>query len=69
MERNSKTTKEIFNELYHMSEVVENPVKALEAIGWLKCTKQYIPSMEQWIDTTIDFLIVAISINFFGKEN
>ena len=52
-----------------MSEVVENPVKALESIGWLKCTKQYIPSMEQWIDTTIDFLIVAISINFFGKEN
>lgn len=60
MERNSKTVVENFWEFFPLETLVENPVKAIEAIGWLRCTKQYVPSLEDWIDSTIDFIIKTL---------
>lgn len=69
MKRNSKSSMEIFWELYPASQLAENPVKCIEAIGWLKCTKQYIPTLEDWIESTIDTLIETLAIYLFEKEN
>lgn len=65
----SKTIREIFYEIYPKSEVTENPMIAIEAIGWLKCAKQYNPSISQWIDLTCDFLLMSTVIDYFGKES
>ena len=69
MKRNSKSTMEIFGELYPASLLAENPLKCIEAVGWLRCTKQYIPALEDWIESTIDIIIKTLVTYLFEKEN
>ena len=68
MERNSKSTMEIFGELYPAPVLAENPLKCIEAIGWLRCAKQYIPTLEDWFESTIDALIETLAIYLADKE-
>lgn len=63
LEERSKSTKEIYHETYPHEMIVKNPLIATEAIGWLKCTKQYIPSLSDWIDIEILYLLSTVVLH------
>ena len=44
MER-SKTSMQIFKELYPVKEIADNPLRMAEAIGYLNCLEQFVPSV------------------------
>lgn len=69
MEERSKSTKEIYNKIYSSEKILECPLKAVEAIGWLRCTKQYIPSLSSWIDNEITFLLTVITLFVIKPED
>ena len=57
----TNTTKEIYRKTYPMESILENPLEAVEAIGWLRCTKQYVPYLSEWIDSEIGKLMLVIA--------
>ena len=61
MEKNtkSKTHMEIFLEKYPVDRILENPLKATEAYGYLECIEQFLPS-ESWVDTYKGLIILAL---------
>lgn len=62
MDARSKSTKEIYNERYPRVGFFDNPLKAIEAIGWLRCTEEYIPSLTDWIEQEISFLLTLLEL-------
>ena len=69
IEERHKSTKEIYNETYPREEILENPLIALEAIGWLKCTEQYIPSLSSWVYEEITFLLTVVVLYFIETRD
>lgn len=51
MEERSKTNKEIFETLYPIEKLRENPIMCAEALGYLKALIQYFPNEEKWVDS------------------
>lgn len=49
MKNESKSLREIYNDKYVPSEMEQNPLLAVEALGFLKCLNQFTPN-EPWID-------------------
>ena len=60
MEKRSKTNKEIFEQKYPAKELLKNPVKCAEAIGYLKALKEYLPSEQNWVDDEIVSLMAIM---------
>lgn len=69
IEERSKSTKEIYEKKYPKEEVLKNPLIAIEAIGWLKCTEQYMPSLSKWIDLEIKFLLTIVAVSSAISED
>ena len=61
MKERSKTNKEIYEHLYPFEDVAKNPMNCAEAIGYLKALIQYFPSEENWVDTELTLLLLALS--------
>lgn len=63
MEENkrSKGYKEIYEEKYSVEFLKDNPLHMVEAIGYLKCLEQFLPS-EKWISNEIVGLLVGITL-------
>ena len=59
MER-SKTSMEIFEELYPIKEIADNPLHVAEAIGYLNCLEQFVPSVHKEAHDTKLALMCAI---------
>lgn len=62
------TTKEIYRKTYPMESILENPLEAVEAIGWLRCTKQYVPYLSEWIDAEISKLLAVVALSVIGRD-
>ena len=60
MER-SKTFMEIFEELYPTKEITDNPLRAAEAIGYLNCLEQFVPSVHDEAKQTKVALMCAMA--------
>lgn len=43
----SKTSMELFEELYPPKEIAANPLSIAEAIGYLNCLVQFVPSVKE----------------------
>lgn len=43
--KRSKTFMELFEELYPAKEIADNPLRMAEAIGYLNCMEQFVPSV------------------------
>lgn len=56
----SKTILQIFDERYPLSEIETDPLKLVEAIGYLNCLEQFIPSSEKEINSRKAFLFVSL---------
>ncbi len=63
MEENkrSKGYKEIFEEKYSVESCVDNPLRMIEAIGYLKCLEQFLPS-EKWIREDIESILFVLAL-------
>lgn len=61
MEKRSKSTMELFHKKYPAKKLVTNPFLMAEAIGWLKCTEQYCPSLSKEIDNEISAILLVLS--------
>ena len=57
--KKSKGYKEIYEEKYPVESFADNPLRMVEAIGYLKCLEQFLPS-EKWIRIEIQILLVGI---------
>ena len=57
----SKTCMEIFEELYPPNEIANNPFKMAEAIGYLNCLEQFVPSVHDEAKQTKVALLCAIA--------
>lgn len=68
LKERTRTTNEIYRKTYPIESIMENPLKGIEAIGWLKCTKQYVPYLSKWIDAEIGMLLAVIPL-FAIKED
>lgn len=66
MKEKSKSLKDIYNEMYDPSEMEHNPLKAVEARGYLKCLKQFLPS-ESWIEIE-DIMLMLVIKTMVGKK-
>ena len=62
MER-SKTSMELFEELYPAKEIAGNPLRAAEAIGYLNCLEQFVPSVHDEAKQTKVALMCVIAFN------
>ena len=60
MEKRSKTNKEIYEQLYPIKELSENPMKCAEAIGYLRSLTLYFPSEEKWAETEKTALLLRL---------
>lgn len=60
MER-CKTAMEIFEELYPTKEIEDNPILMVEAIGYLNCLEQFVPSVHNEAKQTKVALMCAIA--------
>ena len=56
----SKTFMEIFEELYPPEEIADNPFKMAEAIGYLNCLEQFVPSVHDEAKQTKVALMCAM---------
>lgn len=63
LKERTSTTKEIYRKTYPIDSILENPLKGVEAIGWLKCTKQYVPYLSEWIESEIGMLLAIITLS------
>lgn len=68
LKERTSTTKEIYRKTYPMESIMENPLEGVEAIGWLKCTKQYIPYLSEWIDGEIGKLMAVVALSIFKED-
>lgn len=71
MEENkrSKGYKEIFEEKYPAGDLIESSYRAAEALGYLKCLKEFMPS-EKWIDISIGNILSSLLLKaLFTEEN
>ena len=57
----SKTFMEIFEELYPPKEIADKPFKIAEAIGYLNCLEQFVPSISKEVHDTKIALLCAIA--------
>jgi hypothetical protein len=46
----SKTSMELFEKLYPPKEIAHNPLSMAEAIGYLNCLVQFVPSVKEEAD-------------------
>lgn len=60
MKETSKTNREIFEEKYAHEELIENPLKCAEAIGYLKALIEYFPSEKNWVDSYKTTLMAVV---------
>ena len=60
MRETSKTNRKIFEEKYAHEELIENPLKCAEAIGYLKALIEYFPSEKNWADSYIETLLMVV---------
>lgn len=60
--------KEFFHKKYPTSTLIEKPLNVIEAIGWLKCIRHYMPYMAEWVDIMIDSLSRYLKFINFEKE-
>lgn len=63
MEKRSKTNKEIYEQLYPTKELLENPMKCAEAMGYLKALEEYLPSEQKWIEKEKQALMMVLLWN------
>ena len=63
MEKRSKSTMELFHKKYSVKKLVTNPFLMTEAIGWLKCTRQYCPSLSKEIDNEISAILLVLELS------
>lgn len=61
MKQKSKSMKEVYLSMYDSETIKNNPLKAVEARGFLKCLKQFMPS-EDWIEVEDIMLIMLIKV-------
>lgn len=61
MER-SKTSMELFEELYPTEEIADNPLRMAEAIGYLNCLEQFVPSVRNEAKQTKVALVCAMAV-------
>lgn len=59
MER-SKTSMELFEELYPTKEIADKPLRMAEAIGYLNCLEQFVPSVHNEAKQTKVALMCAM---------
>ena len=57
----SKTFMEIFEELYPPEEIADKPFKIAEAIGYLNCLEQFVPSVHDEAKQTKVALMCAMA--------
>ena len=60
MKEISYTNREIFEEKYANEELTENPLKCVEAIGYLKALIEYFPSEKNWADSYKTTLMAVV---------
>ena len=58
----SKTSMELFKELYPPKETADNPLTMAEAIGYLNCLVQFVPSVKEEADEIKLALYCGISL-------
>lgn len=58
----SKTSMELFEELYPPKEVTDNPLRMAEAIGYLNCLVQFVPSVKEEADEIKLALYIGITL-------
>ncbi|MBO7695362.1 MAG: hypothetical protein J6T10_22285 [Methanobrevibacter sp.] len=66
MKNESKTLREIYNDKYDPRAMEDNPLLAVEAIGYLKCLRQFTPN-EPWIEFE-DFMLTSLLMTQFDKK-
>lgn len=57
----SKTSMELFKELYQPEKIAESPFKMAEAIGYLNCLEQFVPSVHDEAKQTKAALLCAMA--------
>ena len=62
----SKGYNEMYKEQYTDRAIFDNPLTAAEAMGYLKCLSQFLPS-ERWIEAEKVRIICAVLLHI--KEN
>lgn len=68
LKERTSTTKEIYRKTYPMESILENPLEGIEAIGWLRCTKQYVPYLSEWIDGEIGKLLAVVTLSVIERD-
>lgn len=69
MEKSSKTIKELFEQRYPLEELMENPSKGIEAIGYLDAVAEYFPSEQIWTEPkTTAIMLVMMLMDIWGTN-
>lgn len=66
MKEKSKNLQELFVDLYPAEACINSPMTCAEAIGYLRCLKQFVPS-EKWITTAEELLILTTLKNILKE--